>query len=197
MTRAFFLVTLAACNGVENPDTGDNPETEVISTVSLTFTPTTGDPSIFTWTDPEDDGSPVIDPIVLADATAYTLTVAFTNDLASPPEDITAEVAAESDEHQVFFTGTAVSGPAGVGSAAVVTHAYTDTDDNGLPVGLVNDVTATGVGAGTLIVTLRHMPAESGSAVKTADAAADVASGGFGAIGGSTDVEVTFDLSVE
>jgi hypothetical protein len=196
--HAIFLASLVltACSGVENPDGEDN-ENEVISTITLTFAPAAGDPLVFAWTDPENDGSPVIDPIVLADADDYTLSVAFTNDLAEPPEDITAEIDAESDEHQLFFTGTAVSGPAGVGAAAVLTHAYADTDADGAPVGLVNNVVTTGTGTGTLIVTLRHLPPQNDTPVKTSTLAEDVATGGIAALPGASDAQVTFDLSVE
>lgn len=189
-----ILALALACSDVSNP--GEDNEQEVISTVTLTFTPDAGDAATFVWTDPENDGDPVIDPITLGAAGAYTLTVAFQNDLADPPEDITAEVDAESDEHQVFFTGTAVSGPASDSASALLEHAYADTDANGAPVGLVNDITLLGPGSGDLTVTLRHLPPQGGVPVKTADLAADALAGGIGALPGETDASVTFDVTV-
>lgn len=193
-----LLLALGACNDAGNPDDEGNA-TEVITTVALTFTPRAGGAALdFRWADPENDGSPVIDAIVLPDADDYDVTVSFLNELEEPAEDITVEVSAESDVHQVLFTGTAVQGPAtGANAAAVVEHEYADTDENGFPVGLSNTLSTLAPGAGTFVVTLRHLPPESDAAVKTATIAEDVAAGGFDAIPGSTDAEVTFDLTVE
>lgn len=201
MHRMFPLIlttlALAACQDTENPEE-TNPQ-EVITTIVLAFTPQAGGDALeFSWADPENDGSPVIDDIVLADADDYDLAVRFLNELEDPAEEITEEVDAESDVHQVFVTGTAVEGPAtGENAAAVVTHAYDDTDANGLPVGLANTITTVAPGTGTFIVTLRHMPPENDTPVKTATAADDVAAGGLESIGGETDAQVTFDLEVQ
>jgi hypothetical protein len=193
-----LALVVTAC-GDPGDDHDHDHDNEVITTVALTFTPSGGGSALrFAWADPESDGSPVIDAIVLADADDYDVTVAFLNELEDPAEDITEEVADESDQHQVFFTGSSVEGPAtGDNAAAVVTQAYADKDVNGLPVGLENTFTTDAAGSGELTVTLRHMPLESGNAVKVAGVAEDVADGGFGSIGGDNDVQVTFDLTVE
>jgi hypothetical protein len=191
------LLTLGACKDAEAPHGHD--ENEVITTVVLTFTPAGGGAALeFTWADPEDDGSPVIDDVTLSDAADYDLTIQFINELASPSEDITEEVADESDEHQVFVLGSAVQGPAtGDSAGAVITHSYDDTDGNGDPIGLANSVETIMPGSGDLQIVLRHLPPENDSPVKTATLADDVATGGLSAIGGSTDADVTFDLTVE
>lgn len=190
-----LLVALAACKDTENPE--EVNENEVITTVELAFTPAGGGADrVFAWSDPENDGSPVIDPVVLLDAEDYTLAVRFVNELAEPPEDITLEVDEEGDQHQVFFTGSAVQGPASASADAVITQSYADTDVNGLPVGLASDVTTLGTGSGELVVTLRHMPPEGGPA-KVAGLAELVASDGIEALPGDTDASVTFDLAVQ
>lgn len=191
------LLPLTGCPNVTNP--GDETEPEVITTVTLTFSPDGGGADVVAkHADPENDGSPVIDPITLTNGTAYTLTLAFTNELEDPAEDITAEVEDESADHQVLIYGGAVSGPAaGDPAGAVVDHAYDDTDANGFPVGLANTVTASAVGSGDFKVMLRHMPPEDDVAVKNASVAADFASGGSAGIGGDVDVDVTFALTVE
>lgn len=188
---------LTGCFDVENPDDGEN-EGEVITRVALTFTPDGGgDAVVAAFADPENDGNPTIDPITLENGTAYTLALTFENQLADPVEDITAEVAEEADEHQVFVYGSAVEGPAtGDNAAAVVTHAYADEDDAGLPIGLENTITATAAGSGEFKVMLRHLPAEDGVAVKVAGLAEAFATDG-NAIAGDADVDVTFDLTVE
>ncbi|MFZ5482014.1 MAG: type 1 periplasmic binding fold superfamily protein [Myxococcota bacterium] len=191
------LLALAACGDVTKPEE-TNPQ-EVITTVALTFTPASGGvPLAFAWADPENDGDPVIDDVVLSDAEDYGLAVSFLNELEDPAEDITEEVAAESDEHQIFYTGSAIEGPAtGENAGAVVAHAYDDSDANGLPVGLSNTISTLGVGNGTLTVTLRHLPPENDVATKTATLAEDVAAGGFEAIPGETDAQVEFPVLVE
>ena len=193
-----LLLLAGACADVDDDGHGhSHDDNEVITTVVLNFAPETGEALSFSWADPEDDGDPVIEDIVLPNAT-YTLTVEFLNELEDPAEDITAEIDDESDSHQVFFTGSGVEGPAtGTNAAAVVRHVYADTDVNSLPVGLSNDIAAVQAGTGELTVTLRHMPPEDGNAVKTPGAADEVAAGGFDAIGGDNDVQVTFPIEVQ
>jgi hypothetical protein len=190
------LVLLAACADIEKPDE-ENPE-EVITTVVLDFVPASGSALSFTWADPEADGSPVVDDITLADGETYTVSVSFLNELEDPAEDITEEVAAEDDQHQVFVTGSAVQGPAtGDNAAAVVSHVYADSDANGFPVGLENTVASLMPGSGTLTITLRHLPPENDVAVKTGTLAEDAASSSLDALPGATDVSVDFALTVE
>lgn len=200
MTRLFAIAPLAliaACSDVEEHDHID--EQEVITTVNLTFTNLNdGSEALYTWADPENDGDPTIDDISLVEGEAYSLSVAFFNALEEPAEEITGEVFDEGYEHQLFFTGSAVVGPAtGENADAIVEHSYADEDENGLPVGLENSITAIAFGAGELTVTLRHLPEESGAAVKVEGLADDVAEGGFGAIGGENDVQVSFYIEVE
>jgi hypothetical protein len=196
-----LLLALPACSDVEKD--GDehghhDHDHEILTAVVLTFTADDGTELEFTWSDAEDDANPTIDDIVLQDASDYTLSLSFLNELEDPIEDITPEIADEDDEHQIFITGSAVDGPATESNAdAVVGHTYADEDVNGLPIGLDNDITTVGTGSGEFTVTLRHMPIESGNSIKTESAAGDVASGGFAAIGGDNDVQVTFPISVE
>ena len=191
------LALLVACGDTTNPEEV-NAE-EVITTVALSFSPASGgDALTFAWADPENDGTPVVDPIVLADAETYTLGVSFLNELEAPAEDITEEVDAESDQHQVFFTGSAVQGPAtGENASAVIAQAYDDADANGFPIGLASSVGTLGVGSGTLTITLRHLPPENDTPVKTGTLADDVAAGGIESLPGETDASVDFALEVQ
>lgn len=184
-------LSLTACDDTENPN--ETNEQELITTVELTFAPAMGDPLVFTWDDPEADGAPVIDTVELDVGTTYDLSIRFFNGLENPAEDITEEVRAEADEHQVFLTGDAVSGPASIGNGPIL-HTYADEDSAGLPLGLINVVDAR-AGSGDLTVTLRHLPAESGTPVKVAGLATTVADEGFAAIPGDTDAQVTFPVS--
>lgn len=194
-TLMLSLASLAACG---DDGAGPQNEGEVITTVLLELTQAGGSTTnTFTWNDADGDGGnpPTIDTVQLLDGTSYAAVVRFQNRLEDPPEEITDEVRDEADAHQVFFTGSAIIGPASNVPAAPVTHAYDDTDANGLPIGLRNTLTARG-GSGELTLTLRHMPPVNGTPVKTADTAAAVREGGFSAIGGATDVQVTFSLAV-
>jgi hypothetical protein len=183
-----LLLLLAACGG---DDTGPTNEGEVITTVILSFQGGASEDT-FEFDDPDGDGGdpPTIDPLNIPAGT-YTVTVGFENRLESPPEDIASEVADESTEHQVFFTGSAVDGPASDQPGAPFTHSYLDLDDNDLPIGLSNQIIA-GSGTGELTVTLRHLPPVNDQPTKTADTAAAVRDGGFSSIGGQNDVQVTF-----
>lgn len=191
------LPLLAACG--EDDDHGHGHEQEVITTVTLTFTPPGGGaPIVAEFDDPDGDGGapPTVDAITLEAGTTYAVTVGFENRLEAPAEDITLEIRDEAEDHQVFFTGTAVDGPASAQPAAPLAHTYVDTDADGLPLGLANQIVAS-AGTGQLTLTLRHLPAVNGVATKTADLATQVREHGFAAIGGETDAQVTFDVTVQ
>ena len=194
------LLLLTACSDVEEHDHDHHDhEHEVMTTISMTFT-SQADGSSFeaVWADPENDGSPIIDDIFLVDGDAYDVSMGILNELEDPAEDVTPEISDESEEHQFFFTGSGVQGPAtGTNDSAIVEHAYADEDESGLPVGLFNTFTTLAVGSGELTVTLRHMPPESDQDVKVEGLAESVAADGFGAIGGANDIEVTFNIDVE
>jgi len=191
-----LLAVLTACGDPGDGSGGDN-EQEVITTVQLAFMPAGGVPVVFEVDDPDGDGgSPgTADPIELPAGASYTVSVAFINRLGTVPTDITREVEDEATEHQVFFTGTAVTGPATTNTSAPLTHSYADVDANGLPIGLVNTI-ATQAGTGTLTVTLQHMPPEQPPG-KSADTTEAVKSGGFSAIGGEPDAKVDFPVTVQ
>ncbi|MFT6234184.1 MAG: hypothetical protein ACJAZO_004706 [Myxococcota bacterium] len=209
------LLFTSACSDVETPDGCHDHDGELhcdenhglATTLILNFTPVGGgDTLTFQWADPDNDGNPEVDPILLPDASdhdhhdaqEYTLDVEVWNELEDPAENVTLEIADLSDSHQFFFTGRAVEGPATAdNSNAIIQHSYADEDENGLPIGLSNTITTLDWGTADLTVTLRHMPAENGEAVKTAGLADEVADNGFGGIGGGNDIEVSFTVEVE
>jgi len=200
-----FLVLGVACGDVGHDDHSghdhhghDHHANEVFTTVTLTFTPVSGGEAIVaSWADPEADGSPVIDPINLTNDETYAVSVTFFNELEDPAEEMTPEVLDEDDEHQVFFTGSAVAGAASASADAIVEQAYDDADGNGFPLGLSNTFQAVAAGTGTMTVTLRHMPTVNGVTVKTATLAADVIADGITALPGSTDINVDFEVTVQ
>jgi hypothetical protein len=193
-----LAVVLLAASACGSDDGHSHNEEEVINTVTLTFTPSGGGAAITAaYDDPDGDGgeAPTIDPIDLPPGD-YTLTITFENTLEDPPEDITAEVEDEGDQHQIFLTGTAVDGPATDNAGAPLMHAYGDDDANGLPLGLTNDITAV-AGTGTMTLTLRHMPPVNDTAVKVDGLAEQVVTDGINGLPGATDVSIEFDVTVE
>ena len=116
--------------------------------------------------------------------------LSFLNELEEEPEDVTPEIKSEGTEHQVFFTGTAIT-------EDLLLHSYSDSDENDLPIGLSNSMESTDAGSGELTVTLRHMPLEDGNTIKVAGARRRFLDEGFGNVGGANDVSVTFPVTVE
>ena len=189
----FTLIALG-CADVEKPhdDHDHDHEHEVMTTVELLFTDSEGAESISLWADPENDGDPQIDDVLLSEG-AYTLALRFLNEMEAEPEDVTIEINDEAEEHQVFFTGSA---PLANDENGILDISYGDVDENGLPVGLLNDLTAS-AGTAELTVTLRHMPPESGTPVKVEGLEDEVYANGFDNIPGANDISVTFPVTVE
>ena len=207
-TSRGLAVALSLLGGCADDHGHDHDhESEVITTVRLTFTPPgRDDPVVAAFTDPDGDGgvSGSAEPITLARGNTYDLRVDFLNELEDPAEDITAEVAEEAEEHQVFLTGTAVEGPATVADPqALVLHAYADTESTygadevgeDLPVGLSSTITARESGTGTLVLTLRHLPELNGMPQKEPELAAMLAAGE--PLPGDVDAAVEFELTVQ
>ena len=179
-------------------DGHDHDPNEVMTTVKLTFTAGDGTSFVASWADPENDGSPVIDAITLTIGETYTVSMEVLNELEEPAEDVTPEIRDEMDEHQVFFTGSAIQGPAHTdNTGAPISHTYDDTDNSGFPIGLTNTFVASNTGDGVMSVLLRHMPPVNGNPVKTGDLAGVMDASGATALPGSTDINVDFNVTVE
>ncbi|MCA9648419.1 MAG: hypothetical protein H6712_34360 [Myxococcales bacterium] len=188
-------------------DHDHNEETEIITTVTLTFTPQGGgSPVVAAFNDPDGDGgvSGESDPISLTTGTSYDLAIAFTNELVDPPEEITAEIEEEAEQHQIFVYGEGVSGPAaGDDPTALVVHAYADLESSygpnevgeDLPVGLLGTVMAANAGTGSLQVRLQHLPELNGSPQKVPGLAESLAAGEL--LPGEVDASVSFMLTVQ
>lgn len=195
-----LLMSLTGCADVEKEDDDHHDHNHGLPTTAiLTFTDAGGAESSFTWVRIDEHDEAVVDTVVLAvEDGPYTLSVEIWNEAEDPAEDITPEILQYDDEHQFFFTGDAVVGPAtGDNADALIDHAYADEDANGLPLGLDNTADAIAAGEGSMDVMLRHLPPENGQAVKVEGMAATVAEEGFSGIGGDIDIDVTFPVLVE
>ena len=182
-----FLLATAACSDVEKDgeDGHDHHDHEVISTVVLDFSDAEGNAQEIRWT--EDDGQE--QDIVLTNGTTYNLSISALNEYEKPAEDITKEIRQEGDEHQVFFTGSALDD-------GLIEYTYLDSDDEGLPLGLENSIDALVADTGTFTVTLRHLALEDGNKVKRAGMAEDVAAEGLSGISGEGDNDFSIDFSI-
>ncbi|MCU0625995.1 MAG: hypothetical protein MUF21_05840 [Gemmatimonadaceae bacterium] len=175
---AALLLALAGCG---DSSTEPGGESELITRVTLTLTPQGGGAAqTAVINDPDGNGPQApqaqTGTLSLARGTTYTGTVRFENAVASPIEDITAEVRAEANEHRVFYTA----------STTGVTITTTDTDGQNRPLGLAFTaaVGATAAqGAGTARVLLCHY--DSSPKVGTATSCT-----------GETDIDLTFAYTV-
>jgi hypothetical protein len=170
---ATLLVALGSC---DKDDDVDPNEEELITTVKINLLASgSTTPEVFTFKDIDGPGgaAPTIDSIIIDAGKQYTAVLQFLNESVSPPEDITAEIATEADDHQIYFT------PAGMNINAT----NLNTDSNGLPVGITSAWQTGGAGKGTMTITLKHKPGTK--------AAGDPVSKG------ETDVEVVFGVRLK
>lgn len=175
---AMVLLVLGACQK-EDPQI-DNEE-EVITTLTYTLTPTTGGtPVVFSFRDLDGDGgnAPVIVEGTLQANSSYLGAVTLLNETESPAEDITTEIMAEDEEHQLFYVST-------VGNLDI---RYNDADANNNPIGLKTTVITGSADQGTLKIILRHEPNKTAGGVSINNPSA---------AGGETDIEVTFNVAIQ
>ena len=176
----FALCALIFTSCSDDDDATPDPinEEEVITTMIVTLVDDNGTTKTMKVTDADGDGplDPVFDVDALDANKTYTGSIEFLNELEG--EDITAEVAEEDDEHQVFYVPS---------SSLNISVAYNDQDADGNPVGLDFTLTTTDASDGTLTVSLVHEPNKD---------AAGVSDGDPTNAGGETDVEAVFEVDI-
>ena len=186
------MMVVTSCDP-DDPQKEDVPE--LITKVTLTFTPTGGGiPVVISATDPDGMGIKPIEvdgAINLATNTSYSLSVVMVNQLADPSDplyNVTDEVQEEGDEHLFFFgwTNNLFSHPSGNGNidSRVDEVNYEDVDVNGLPIGLTTSWTTTDVAAtGIIQIVLKHQPD-----LKSETSSSEV---------GETDLDIPFTVNVQ
>ncbi len=170
------VLSFTSCEDDHDHDDHDHDhEEELITTVNYTLT-NGNDVVTLTFSDPDgeggNDGTYDVSGPLTANAT-YTGEIELLNESESPAEDITEEVKTEGDEHE-FFYSTNISG---------LTIEKTDTDANGNLLGIETSVVTGNVGTGTITVVLIHEPTKPNTGLSNA--------------GGSTDVMITFNVSIQ
>jgi hypothetical protein len=199
LSAALVITASGFLSGCKDDDPKKEDTPELITKATLTFTPTGGSPVVVTATDPDGEGVQNIKmdgPINLAKNTTYVLTLTLVNGLAQQGQDgydVSAEVEAEGDEHQFFFSWTndAFSNPAGNGNIdnrtdpLNYTGGQTSKDKNNRPLGLTTTWTASAnaVSGGSFRVLLKHQPSLKSD---TSDSNT-----------GETDLDVTFTINVQ
>ena len=153
-------------------------EEEVITTITVTLTPNGGGTAV-TLQSRDLDGDGPNAPVVtvsgnLVANTTYNGAIVLLNETEDPAENVTEEVEEEDDEHQFFYT---------IGGGLDLTTTYTNFDGNNNPLGTTFDAAAGAAGTGTITFTLRHVPTKPNTGLANA--------------GGSTDIEVTFDVTIQ
>lgn len=169
-----LVLGFASC---DKDDDVDPNEEELITTmkVSLLASGATT-PQVFTFKDvdgPSGAAPSQFDSIIIDANKSYAASVQFLNESVSPAEDITAEVSAESNDHQLYFAST----------GAVISVTNLNNDSKGLPLGLTSTWQTGTAGTGKMKITLKHKPGTK--------AAGDPVSKG------ETDVEVEFNVRIK
>jgi hypothetical protein len=107
---AVLLGSLIFYSGCKSRDPEPENIPELITKLTLRFTPAGGGPVVIvTATDPDGEGVQdlqVDGPITLVKGTSYNLSLELINGLYDPTEDgynITKEIEEEANEHQFFF----------------------------------------------------------------------------------------------
>ena len=176
-----FLCILLVSFSCKKEDLEPVDDNELITTVDLTFTDSNKKVSTFSFQDKDGDGktSPEkFDKIVLDKNMSYSLEINVCDETKNPKVNITEQIKLESDVHLFVFK---------IDPASLFSLKAIDKDKNGLPIGLLSSgTTQNAVGSGKLNLILKHQPPINGKAVKTGNEA-----------GGSSDIDLIFDLSIK
>lgn len=179
----FAIASLFIAISCSNDDTPVNEE-ELITTVITTLTGE-GQTIILTARDLDGDGPnpPMITVSEdLVSGRTYVGATRFLNELENPADEITEEVQAEGNSHQVFYQLASNLG--------TITYNATNIDENGNPIGLQYQLETANSSPtlGTLVVTLLHLPN------KNADG---VSAGDISNAGGARDAIAVFPLRIQ
>jgi len=139
------------------------------------------DTVILSFHDLDGDGGapPIITSGVLSANTSYIGLLQLFNETVSPIIDIGAEIGEEAVDHQFFYL---------LESNPDATVSYTDFDSNGDPLGLQTIFSSASASTGQLTIVLRHEPDKT---------APGVSEGDIENAGGETDIQVSFQISIQ
>ena len=176
------MIGFSSCNN-STPDDNTPTDEEVYSVMLLQFTPSNGGTDTINYYFSDPDGVGGTDAFIssgtLQANTSYDAILTLTNSTVDPAVDMSAIVLAAADSHQVFYAPNNTN----------LSVDYLDQDSNGKPIGLSTRInTGSPSTGGFMMVALRSNPD------KNADG---VAQGDISNAGGTTDIEVIFEVTIE
>ena len=181
------IINLTACSSDDDATPEVINEEEVITTITVTLVPQTGETVTLSSRDLDGDGPnpPVINISgSLQAGILYEGSIELLNETVSPAEIVNEEIEEEADAHQFFYQ---------VSTGLNATITYTDTENEYLsngsqnPVGINFQLQAGDASTGILSVTLRHQPSKD---------AAGVSDGDIANAGGESDVAQSFEVEI-
>lgn len=173
----FFLVLIFGLFTSCKKDSHSTDEEELITTVNVLVTEV-GSTNVQTFSFKDTDGPGGLAPskfdsIILNGNKSYNVSIEFLNESTSPAENITAEIKAEANDHQLYYQPNGVA----------LSVSNLDTDAKGLPLGLTSSWMAGTPGKGSIKITLKHKP--------------DAKVAGDPVTKGETDVELDFGVRLK
>jgi hypothetical protein len=180
-TILILWISMISCHKTVEPQN----EEELITSLIFVLTPISGGESVtYSFVDKDGIGGnpPVITTTgILKKNGTYAGNITLKNESKNPVVDINPEISDEALDHQFFFIVEQ-------SLADKLIIEYNDSDSKGNPVGLKTTLTTKATGVGKLSIILRHKPNKDGLNVKN---------GNIANAGGETDIEVSFDISID
>ena len=176
-TTIFASALIFSCSSDDDSTPEPVLEEEVITTMTITLTADGQADVILQTQDLDGDGPDIPEVTVsgnLLENKMYYGSIVLLNETEDPAENMTLEIEAESLEHQFFYT---------IENGLDAITEYNDVDPDLNPIGLDFVLTANAVSSGSITFTLRHEPTKPNTGLEDA--------------GGETDIEATFELSIQ
>lgn len=138
-----------------------------------------GDTTVLSYRDLDGAGGndAVVEGAAFPANSVFFGTLEVWDESVSPPENITEEVEANSDDFQFFFR------PQGLD----LTVTYADADRDGNPIGVATAINVGGAGNGNLVINLLRNPAKFEPTVMTGD---------INNAGGQTEIQAAFPIEI-
>lgn len=176
-TTIFATALIFSCSSDDESTPEPVLEEEVITTMTITLE-ADGQADVILQTQDLDGDGPDL-PVVtvsgnLSSNTNYSGSITLLNETEDPAENMTLEIEEEDLAHQFFYS---------VGSGLDAQTDYNDADSEGNPLGLDFVLSTYSASSGSITFTLRHEPNKPNMGLEDA--------------GGETDIEATFNVSIQ
>ena len=176
-TTIFATALIFSCSSDDDSTPEPVLEEEVITTMTITLT-ADGQADVILQTQDLDGDGPDLPVLTvsgdLSSNTNYSGSITRLNEPEDPAENMTLEIEEENLAHQFFYS---------VGSGLDAETDYNDADSEGNPLGLDFVLSTYSASSGSITFTLRHEPNKPNMGLEDA--------------GGETDIEATFNVSIQ